>query len=158
MEQRLLNVVPLISGHQHPEPKVIVLQQIEVLIGTNCLNCGFFIHYTGMIERIAFLCKLHDFCIRFRWHTSRINRARISSKLFHNTGADTHLRMCVEDRHLFFAAIGICNVIAVHPGNQLIFAMFDSLVQCLAKSTVLCETNNVQRCPHLLLLCSNHLV
>ena len=138
-----MNVVALIPRHQHPEPKVIVLQQVEVLVRTNSFDCGLLIHHAGMIKRIALLCKFHNFRIRLRWHTLRIGGIRISSKLFHDARADTYFWMYVEYRHLFFTAIRIRNIITVHSGNQFIFAMFDALIQCIAKSTVLSKANHI---------------
>ena len=156
VEQRLLNVIALISCHQHSKPEVIILQKIEILIGANCLDCGFLIHHAGVIKRIALLCKLYDFRICLGRHTPCIDGVRISSKLLHDTGANTHLRMCVKHSDLFFTSIRISDVIAVHPGNQFILAVLDALVQSIAEAAVLCQPNNVQSVAHLLLLCCNH--
>ena len=153
-----MNVIALASRHQHSNPKIIILQQIKILIRTNRLDGGFLIHHTGVIKRITLLCKLYDFCIRLRQHSPRINGVRISGKLLHDAGANAHFRMCVKHSNLFFTAIRVRNVITVHPGNQFIFAMLDAFIECVAKSTVLREADNIQRFTHLLLLCSNHAI
>ena len=128
------------------------------MVRTNCFDCGPLIHHTGVIKRIPLLCKLYNFRIRLRRHSPRINRVRISGKLLHDAGANAHLRMCVKHSNLFFTSIWISDVVAVHPGNQLIFAMLDAFVECVAKSTVLCEPNNIQEFTHFLLLCCDYAI
>ena len=156
MEQRLLNVVTLISCHQHSKPEVIILQKIEILIGANCLDCGFLIHHAGVIKRVALLRKLHDLRIGFWRNAPRIYSRRVCRKFLHDTGANTHFRVRVEHIDLFLTPIWISNIIAIHPGDQFILAVLDALVQSIAEAAVLCQPNNVQSVAHLLLLCCNH--
>lgn len=151
-----MNVVALIPGHQHPKPEVIVLQQVKILIRARSLNCGLFVHHARVVKRVSTLCEFNDFCIRLRRHSFRINGTRISCKFLNDTGADTYFWMCVEYSSLFFATIQVCNVITIHPSNQLIFAVLDAFIQCVAEAAVSVKTNNIKSCPHLLLLCSNY--
>ena len=109
-----------------------------------------------MIKRISLLCKLYDFCIRLRWYSLRINNIRIRCEFLYNTRANTHFRMRIEHRQLLFTAVCVSNVIAIHPGNQLIFAMLNSLVQSVSKPTILSQTDNIQCLSHFLLFFSNN--
>lgn len=109
-----------------------------------------------MIERITLLCKLYDFHIRLRRHSLCVNSIGVSCKLLYDAGAYAHFRMLVKHGKLFLTAIRIRNIIAIHPSNQLVFTVLDAFIECISKSTVLCETNNIQYRTHLLLLCKNH--
>ena len=51
--------------------------------------------------------------------------------------------MCVKHSNLFFTAIRVRNVITVHSGDQLIFAILDSLIQRIAKPTVFRKSDNI---------------
>ena len=53
-----MNIVSLITGHQHSNPQIIVLQQIKALIRAYCLYCRFFVHYTWMVKRIPLFSEL----------------------------------------------------------------------------------------------------
>ena len=59
---------------------------------------------------------------------------------------------------LTLTAVWIGNIITIHASDQFISTVLDTFVQCISKTTVFRQSDNVQYVSHFLLLLGNHFV
>ena len=105
---------------------------------------AFFIHDAGVVERIAFFGKGDDFGLTFRNDAAHGNIVRRVAEFLDDAADDAVIRMACKDGELAFAAVRTADIVRIHAGNEVIFALLDAKVQGFAEAAVFQETADAE--------------
>ena len=125
------------------------------MITSSSFYIAFFVHNARMVERIAFFSKGDDVVLMFRNDAANGNVLDGITEFFYNTADQAVFGMVLKYRKLSLATVGTTDVIRVHAGDEVVFALSDTKVQGLAQTAVFRQTADVQARSKLLLHAGN---
>lgn len=102
-----------------------------------------------MIKGISLLCKSKNIILFFWYNSHRTNMIGILNKFFNKSSQNTYFRVGNQHFNFFLTSIRSANIIRVHAGDEVVFALSDTEVQGFTKAAIFQKTADIQARPEL---------
>ena len=89
-----------------------------------------------MVERIAFLSKVNDVVLVFGNDTANGDVRDGIAEFFYDTADQAVFGMVLKCGKLSFTPVGATDVIGIHAGDEVVFALSDTEVQSFTEAAV----------------------